>query len=301
MSWLFFALLAPAIFTVVNFTDKYIIEKEVRDPRGMPVFTGIMALLTGIVLWVLTGFPTLPLPDMLLVMFTGALTNWASALYFRAMQQEEASKVIVFIQMVPLVVLVESLVFLKEPITGEQLVGFILILAAAMGIAIGRETGGFRLSPAFWSIVLVDILWGTSVVLFKFVVENYDFAQVVSYESFGLAIGGLILFLFVPSLRHSFIHSARTIRRAAFGMIFVNESMFVVAKLLNFWAVTLGPVALVSVLGSTQIFFGILLGWLLTTFAPAIISENTSQGTLMKKASLAAVLFAGIWLVNANI
>lgn len=298
MNWLFFALLAPAIFTVVNFGDKYILEKEIRDARGMPIFAGIMAFLTGVVLWILTGFPLLTLPETLLVLFTGAITNWASAIYFQAMQQEEASKVIVLIQMVPVVVLALSVVFLQEPITGEQLAGFVLILGAALGIALNREGGGLRISPAFWQILLVDVLWGASIVLFKYAAVNIAFERIVAFESWGLALGGLTLYLFVPPLRHAFHNSLVTTRKAAFGMIALNESLFVVAKLLNFWAVALGPVALVSVLGSTQIFYGIVIGWLLTIFAPAILREDVSQGSLQKKALLATVLFAGIWLVN---
>lgn len=298
MNWLFFALLAPAIFTVVNFGDKYILEKEIRDARGMPIFAGIMAFLTGIVLWILTGFPVLTLPETLLVLFTGAITNWASAIYFQAMQQEEASKVIVLIQMVPVVVLVLSVVFLQETITGEQLVGFVFILGSALGIALNRESGGLRISPAFWQILLVDVLWGASIVLFKYAAVNIAFERVVAFESWGLALGGLTLYMFVPPLRHAFHNSLLITRKAAFGMIALNESLFVVAKLLNFWAVALGPVALVSVLGSTQIFYGIVIGWLLTVFAPAILREDVSQGNLQKKALLATVLFAGIWLVN---
>ncbi len=298
MNWLFFALLAPAIFTVVNFGDKYILEKEIRDARGMPIFAGIMAFLTGVVLWILTGFPLLTLPETLLVLFTGAITNWASAIYFQAMQQEEASKVIVLIQMVPVVVLALSVAFLQEPITVEQLAGFVLILGAALGIALNRESGGLRISPAFWQILLVDVMWGASIVLFKYAAVNIAFERIVAFESWGLALGGLTLYLFVPPLRHAFHNSLVTTRKAAFGMIALNESLFVVAKLLNFWAVALGPVALVSVLGSTQIFYGIVIGWLFTVFAPAILREDVSQGSLQKKALLATVLFAGIWLVN---
>jgi drug/metabolite transporter (DMT)-like permease len=298
MNWLFFALLAPAVFTVVNFGDKYILEKEIRDARGMPIFAGIMAFLAGIVLWILTGFPVLTLPETLLVLFTGAITNWASAIYFQAMQQEEASKVIVLIQMVPVVVLALSVVFLQEPITPGQMFGFVLILGAALGIALNRETGGIRISPAFWQILLVDVLWGASIVLFKYAAVNIEFERVIAFESWGLALGGLTLYLFVPPLRHAFHHSLTTARKGAFAMIAVNESLFVVAKLLNFWAVALGPVALVSVLGSTQIFYGILFGWLLTVFAPAILREDVSQGSIQKKAGMAALFFVGIWLVN---
>jgi drug/metabolite transporter (DMT)-like permease len=299
MSWLFFALLAPLVFTLVNFADKYIIEREVRDPKAMPVYAGIMAFLTGTTLWVITGFPVLPLHDAALVMFTGALATWGSALYFRAISSEEASSVIVLIQMQSLFVLVLSILFLSETLTLTQFIGFALILAAAVGISLkGGQAGGLRLSTAFFLLLLVDLMWASSIVLFKFVVSETAFTDVLAFESWGMALGGLALYLFLPPLRRAFHASIRSIRRRGLAMIFVNETVFVVAKLLTFTAVSLGPVALVSVLGSTQVFFGIAIGWLLTTLLPHIYKENVTRANLLRKGALAAVMFGGILLVH---
>ncbi|HEX2907080.1 MAG TPA: EamA family transporter [Phototrophicaceae bacterium] len=136
MSWLVFALLSPAVFTVVNFVDKYIVEHEVRDTRAMPIYASVMALIAGCVLWVLTGFPLLSLHDTLLILLTGAISNWASALYFKALTYEDTSKIIVLMQMQPVMVLILSAIFLGEIITGEQLLGFALILGAAIGTSL---------------------------------------------------------------------------------------------------------------------------------------------------------------------
>ena len=46
-------------------------------------------------------------------------------------------------------------------------------------------------------VLLADTLWATANVLFKFVVASTTFTQLVAYESFGIAIGGLILFLII--------------------------------------------------------------------------------------------------------
>lgn len=298
MNWLFYALLAPAVFTVVNFVDKYIIEHEVRDALAMPIYAAIMAFLTGVVLWIITGFPVLDARDTALVLLTGVLSSWASALYFQALSYEEASKIIVLIQMQPVMVLVLSLIFLNETITAEQLLGFVLILGAAVGISLNRaDVGAFKLSRAFWLILVVDLMWAASIVLFKFVVAASQFEKVLSWESWGIALGGLTLYLFVPLFRRSFNQNIASVRRRTFGLIFVNETTFVIAKLLTFMAVALGPVALVSVLGSAQIFFGIVLGWILTTVAPAKFHENVTRQNLLQKAALALVLFGGITLV----
>jgi drug/metabolite transporter (DMT)-like permease len=297
-SWIFFALLSPLMFTGINFIDKYIVEREVPDTRAMPIYSSIMAFIAGTVLWVITGFPVLPADMVFILMVTGAMTLFGAALYFNAMGMEEASRIIVLIQMQPVFVLVLSILFLNETITPEQFVGFVLILGAAVAISLNREGGGFKLSRAFFLILLCDVIWSSSVVLFKAIVTETSFNDVLAYESWGLAVGGIILYVLFPNIRRAFHHSISNISRRGLGVLFVGETLFLIAKLINFLAVSLGPVALVSVLGSTQVFFGVLLGAVLTTFAPAVFQEDISRRNLTRKAVLALVLFGGILLVN---
>ncbi len=299
MSWLVFALLAPLVFSFVNFGDKFIIEKHIKDTRAMPIYSGLVAFFTGCVLFVLTGFPSLPLKDMVLVMITGIMTAAGAALYFTAVARDEASKIIVLIQMQPVIVLLLSVVFLSDSISVQQLIGFVLILGAAVAISLNREVGGgFKLSAAFYLILLCDFIWAGSLVLFKFVADENQFVALLPYESWGLALGDLILYLFVPSIRNAFHQNIKTVSRTALGYLAVNETIFVAAKLLGLTAVALGPVALVSVLGSTQIFFGVVLGVILTTLAPTIFKEDISRRNLARKGILALVMFGGILLVN---
>lgn len=298
MSWLFFALLAPAIFTVVTFIDKLILEKEVRDPLSMPIYSGITAFVAGCVLWVLTGFPVLSLGDTVLILVAGMVTGFGAAIYFKALSQEETSRIIFFIQMQPIMVLLLSLIFLREGVDGQQFMGFVLILGAALALSAGSGLKGLRPSRAFWMILCVDFLWAASIVLFKFVSESGDSARLLSYESWGLSLGGLLIYIFIPSIRRAFHSNIRTVSRRAIGMVALNETIFVIAKLATFTAVALGPVALVSVLGGAQVFMGIVVGWVLTLLLPSIYKEDIQRQTLIRKGALAAVMIVGIGLVS---
>lgn len=306
MNWLVFALLAPLIFTLVNFVDKYIVEREVKDYRGMVIFTAIMALAAGTVFFILGGFPVLPAREMAIILFTGSLTAWGAALYFPAISGEDASNVIIFFQITPIFTLILSMIFLGEVLTAGQWLGFILIFASVIGVSIfsqpkqKRAGKWFQLSRGFFLILGVDVMVAISFVVFRSVIQaEIPFAAIVTYESWGIALGGLILYLFVPTIRRAFHIDVRSIRKQGMGAIAVNETIFVIAKLLNFVAISVAPsVALVSVLMGTQVFFGILLGWLLTTVLPAIFKEDITRSSLIRRGALAAVLFAGIILVN---
>lgn len=296
MNWLLFALLAPLVFTVVNFVDKLILEKHIRNPLMMSPFVSIMALINGTILWVLTGFPVLSLHDTVIVMFTGLLTAFGAVLYYRALATEETSKVIVLIQLQPIMVLTLAFLLLNETITAQQMVGFVLILGAVLALSVRKGMGGIPRSTLL-PLILVNFLWSLSVVLFKFVTEDGEFSRLLSYESWGLALGGLLIYMFFPPVRRAFHENIRQVPRNTLGVIAVNETIFVAAKLMTLAAVALGQPALVSVLGGTQVFFGIVAGWVLTVVAPTVYKENITRSELLRKGAVAIVLFIGIGFI----
>jgi drug/metabolite transporter (DMT)-like permease len=298
MNWLLFALLAPAVYTIVNFTDKYLVEREVPDPRGMVIFTAILSVVSGTLFWVLAGFPIPKPTDALLMMGIGMLIVVAAYFYFAAMTREAASSVIVFLQMTPIAVLVLSFLFLGEKLSGDVLLGFALILGAAVGVSLQQTGGRFKLSPAFFFALVTVVGDSSGKVLFKFVSDDLPFLQIVSFESWGVAFGGLVLYLASPTVRGAFHHNLRTMHKRGFAAVALNETFYVTAKTLSFLAISLGSATLTTVLGGTGVFYGILLGWGLTLLYPLTFKEDISRANLLRKGVLAAVLFVGIILVN---
>jgi drug/metabolite transporter (DMT)-like permease len=298
LSWFFYALLAPALYSCITFIDKYLLEREVPDYRGMPIYGAIMAAIFGVLLWAGLGLPRVPPGVALPVLLTGMLGIWGVALYFRALADEHGSTIVVLVQMIPLFVLILSFVFLDERIAALQLLGFGLILGAAL--AVSRRPGPFRLrlSAAFGWMLLASLMWAAQLVLFKALVTETPFARVVAWEAWGFGLGGLVLYAAFPPIRGAFHATLRTVRRRALAVIFANEGLSIAAKLVGFLAISLGPVALVSVLGSTEVFMAVLLGWLLTLAAPKVYHEEIAPSDLLRKGALAGVMFAGLLLVG---
>lgn len=297
-TWIFYALLAPAVYAVVNFIDKYLLSKEVKDYNAMPIYTAITGFVVGTLFWVVNGFPLLSSRDSLIVIATGILTTWSLIAYFKALSFEETSKVIILFQMLPIVTLLLSFLFLKETITPKQFIGFILIIFASIAVSVEKEKKGFILSPAFFYILIYDILWAASGVLIKFAINANSFWKILSYESWGIGIGGIMVYLIISPIRNAFNKSLKKITKRALSIIALNEGVFVLAKSLTFFAFSLGPVALVSVLENTQTFYGIIFGFALTIIAPSIFKEDISRKGLVKKLVASIILFLGILLLR---
>lgn len=299
MNWILLALLAPAIYTIVNFLDKYIVSNKVRDYRAMPIYGTIVALIVGTIFWIITGFPILGIKDALIVIFTGMLTIWAALLYFKALSKEETTMIIILMQLTPVISLILAFFLLNETILPKQFIGFFVILTSVT-IASLKPTKKklFNLSSAFFLMLIVSVMWSLSGVLIKFAISANSFSEILSYESWGLGLGGVILFLLFPNIRNAFIKSFKSLKKETLSFLFINEFIFVLAKGITFLAYVSGPVALVSVLGGTQVFFGIIYGTILTILFPKNFKEDIKRNSLLRKAILASFVLAGILLLS---
>lgn len=298
MNWLILALLSPAIYTVINFTDKYLVSSVVKDYRAMPIYTTIVGFIAGFFFWIVTGFPTLGFRDGIIITFTGMLTIWAALLYFQALSEEETTTVIIFFQMLPVFSLILSYFILGELITIKQFIGFIFILSAAIGVSLKRtKKKKVHIAKSLLLITMFNIMWAVAGVLVKFTINANSFSTILSYESWGIGIGGLILFLFYKPVKKAFLENIKTVKKRTLSILFINEFVFVIAKSLSFLAYSLGPVALVSVLGSSQVFYGILYGFILALVFPRVFKEEGDRTNLLRKIVLSIVLFIGIVLV----
>lgn len=298
MNWLFFALLGPAIYVIINFIDKYIISRKIKDYSAMPIFGSITGFVIGLLFWALSNYPILQPFDALILILSGVFTIWGTVFYFKALSSEEASNVVLFFQAIPLMVLVLSIIFLHESLTLAQGFGFLIILAATTYAL--KKTGGarFRLNKALILVLIADAFWAVAAVLVTLAINANSFTEILSYESWGIGVGGLILYLFFPKKRRAFHKTVQTAGLKIIFIVFVNEVVFVIAKSVTYYAYSLGPTAQVSVLGGTQVLFGVLYGWFLTKKFPKIFKEDIRRSILIKKFILAIFTVFGILLIT---
>lgn len=297
MNWIFLALLAPFVYAVNIFLDKYIVSARLPDYRSLPIFGMLISLPVAVVLFVVSGFELTY--GALLIILSGVLTIWAFSLYLEALTTEETSLLIVVIQLIPVIVLVMSYIFLGEVITFKQFLGFFLLLTSSILISVKKGKSGLGFSKPLVFILAADFIWAASYILIKLASEDgLSTSELVMYESAGVVLGGICLLMFVSVVRQAFFKTIKKLKIIDLSLILINESLYLGAKILTYIAVSLGPVALVSILGSTQIFYGILLGVVLTILLPKAFKENISREGLYKKVILGVLAFVGIILVS---
>ncbi len=296
MHWLIPALLAPAFYTLVNFFDKYLVVKVLADYRGLPIFTGLAALIAGYVFMIISGFSIPPAGDIVLILISGCLMLFGLASYYQALTIAETTEVIILMKMIPLFTLILSLIFLGQTLNLSQLIGFLLILVGTLLISLQKNTTNFKVSKTFYLMALSSFLFASAYVIFAYVSREVTFQQSVAFESWGVFLGSMILAAFSSGTRQGFLMSLKSLNYQRLSIIFLNEGMFVVAKYFTFLAVSLGPVALVSVLEGMQLFYGLILGIVLTLLIPKVFQESVGRSAFFRKVAISSLIFLGIYL-----
>ncbi len=298
MSSMIFAIVSQALFAVSNFIDKYLIDKRIRNPLLVTILAGLASLLLGILIFLFRGFSIIETKQLVLILVSGILLELYLIPYFQALAMDDASRIVPLFQFVPVFVLILSYFIVGEALSGKQLLGSAFIIVGGFVLATKKIEGGsiFKLRKSLWLMLIASLLYAITGVLFKWVVIAQDFWLTLAYENIGMGIGAILLLLW-PPYRAGFRRETKKLKVSTWGLLFVNETVYVLALLAMFYAILLGSVALVSVIGGVQPFFVLIFGLVLSIWFPSIVREDIQKETVLFKALAILFIFIGGYLV----
>lgn len=297
MNWLFFAIAAYLIYSVTNFIDKYLVEQRVKDPIAVIILDGSLYLFLGFIIFFLSGSHFVPGQQAFLLILAGTFLTFYMVPYFKALLVEDTSRVVPLFQFYPVFTILLSFIFLHEKLTHNQLLGFIIVVVG--GFLIGAEDFSlktFSLRKAFFLMLLSSFLYSLSNIIFKFITIT-DFWTNFSYITVGSAIGCFLL-LYKKRNRIAVKEQIRQLTLGTGIILLTNSLLNLLAELLAFFAISLGPVSLVSAMNGIQPFIIFVYGLILTLLFPKIIKEDISKKTVIIKIASAIVLFVGVYFIN---
>ncbi|KKU91316.1 MAG: hypothetical protein UY23_C0002G0055 [Candidatus Jorgensenbacteria bacterium GW2011_GWA1_48_11] len=157
----------------------------------------------------------------------------------------------------------------------------------------------FNFRRSFGWIILASILWAIPAVIFKFVSVEQGFWDTMAYEFLGATVGAFGLLLF-PTFRKHFVEEAKTAKNFVWSILVSNEALYLFARLVGFYAIAIAPaVALASALNGFMPFFSLIYGLILSVWFPYIVKEDIRKSTFLLKLSAIALIFVGVWFINA--
>lgn len=301
MNWILLAFIAPLLWAISNFIDKFLISKYFKGGSGtLVMFSCFIALPVAILILIFKpSVLDVNISTSLLMMLIGFISISYLFPYLKALNQADTSTVIPIFQIIPVFNYFLAFLILGEVLSKSQILASLMIIIGAVGISLkfdGRKTklrGNIVLL-----MLLASLIVSLNAVLFKFFAIDLDYWTVSFWEYLGSLIFGIILFIGVKSYRTDFISSLKRNGKNILGLNTINEIVNVIAVMIFSYALLLAPVALVSVINGFQPLFVFLIGLFLTVFVPHLIKEDLGKKIILQKIAFILLMFIGAYLLG---
>ena len=302
MNWLILAILAPVLWAITSFIDKFLVSKYFKSSVG-----------TLIVYSCLIGLPAAFLiaifkPSVLilnwkiasLIVFNSFLFILYLFPYFRALRKADTSVVVTLFQTIPVFSFILAFFILGETLTNFQIVGSALIILGAIGISLSFHKGKFHLTKEVLFLqLLASFLISLNYILFKLFALDTDFWTTSFWQYLGFFIFGLILLICFKSYRKDFVESFRKNKESIILLNVLNEVINIFAIVIVTFVSLSAPVAVVSsIMNGFQPLCAFIIGIILSILFPKIIKENLSKKVLVQKIIFILLVFLGVYLLS---
>lgn len=295
-NWLFYALLFPALFGVVNIIDDNFLRKVYRSSYFGAIISGFFGMFP------LLGVFYFPIQiasasTILVGVLAGFLTVIYYLFYFKALEKEYPSVVIALFNLTPIFALIIAFLFLGEILTFYHFLGFGLILGASTILSIGKVNKKLSVSKGLVPVLIASFLYSVVGVLGKYLYNQVDFVSGYMYFAVGMGLGGLFLSLVPKEGRKFYTEFGKSFKKWIIVFVLI-ELIGITAEVVNNLAISKGPVSLVKVVEGVQPIYVLIYALILFPFFPRFSREATSGG-MMKKIVCMVVMITGLYFVSS--
>ena len=291
-------MLSAVLLGMVGILDKALIFHFAKSRLTLPLLIGIAQGLIGLTLVLFLSWTDADMAAVGWAILSGVLWGAGSLFLFYALFEREASKTIPIFQTFPAFVAPMAVVFLGEELALYQWAAIIAVVSGAVMNSIIRDDvyGGLALDRVFYVLIGASIVAAAANIAGKLAVDSLEVLQ-----AHGLRVLGMSGLMLLVSLRPEPLKEVWGFARRkspALGIFGLNE--FVVANtgmLINLWAISLGPVSLVTAVTATTSLFLLAYGFALALLFKGALGEQLSAGSVAVKIVSTAVIVAGVAVI----
>ncbi len=300
----FLTIFASFLWGATNHIDKFLVTGVDKSGSSIKTLLVFSTLVAGIILspiWLIAskfsvGVSGVSLICVLLSSFAYILATY---FYYKALEKNDASIVVVMFQLIPVFSYILALVFFKENLAIQQIIGSVIIILSAVLISLDFEE---RNSKGKWFALILmalsSLLFATYFFLFDIGIRNSPYNACAFWLQIGLLALGLIL-MCIKSYRTTFIKAIKNNGRRYISLNVTNEVINLIANLLvNFANVTI-PLALANVLNGLQGAFVFILGAIGVKALPKYFKEDMRKQAVIQKIGCIIMSIVGLIIMFA--
>ena len=294
-----FAILASFLWAITNHIDKFMITDINDSKNSIKILLVFSTLVAGLVLtpfWLIFShfMVSISAISLISILIASVIYIIATLLYFKAIEENDASIVVVMFQMIPVFSYILALILFKENLTLHQIIGSIIIMLSAIIISFDfNEKNNKKKFKALILMTLSSLFYAIYFILFDVAIRHSSYTSCAFWYQIGFLIMGIIL-ICLKSFRVPFVNAIKRNGKKYLALNTSNEIINLIANLLvNFANLTI-PIALANVLNGFQGTFVFILGILGTIIFPKYIKEDLSINVIIQKSVCIVLSIIGL-------
>lgn len=296
------AVIAAVFYALTNHIDKFLISKAVKnaDYKALILVSTIIAGgVMALIYLFICGFDlAFDLPSIALLLINSALYTVANVVWFKALDRDDTTLVVIMFQLIPVFMLLLSPILLSDQgITLIQLVGGLIITAAAILVTYEPAERKFDKSKlvTLAMMAVVSVLYAVWFIIERFINVDHDFNKTIFWSNVTLLLVGIVLFVLMATYRQSFQKMLRTNGPKVIGLNLVNELLNSFGGVLSTLGGTMVPISIISfATQGVQPIAVMVLGLLIAKFLPKIEREDTTKKEVIKRTLAIIICVIGL-------
>ncbi len=130
MTWFIIAIIAPFLWSIVNHADKYLLSKHESESSvgSLMIFSTFAGIVVVIFAPLFTDSLAIPLYQAGVLILSGILAASGIMMYLYALEHEETSMVVPFMQLIPVFGYIFAYLILGETLTSNQIIASLIII-----------------------------------------------------------------------------------------------------------------------------------------------------------------------------
>jgi drug/metabolite transporter (DMT)-like permease len=295
MAWFYLAVLATLLYAIVTLLDDNLLAFVYKSPYVACVSVGFFGSLPLLSRFVLHA-GGIPANLAVLSALAGFLTLGYYFFYFKGLQSDTPSVVIALFTLAPATIPFLAYFFVGERLNGLQIIGFAVVLAASLALAV-QDLRHFKFSRALLYVGVGVMMLDALSIITKYVYERVDFYPAYLFFSLGMGLGGVFFYLIrLRDNSKAIATIARKIKRLL-PLFVIAEATGLSAELTLNLAISHGPVSLVKVVEGSQAMFVLVIALLLYPLAPQYFRE-AKEGFRLPKLALMLIAVVGLATIS---
>ena len=295
----FLAILASFLWASTNHIDKFLlngIHESGSSIKTLIVFSTLVAwiVLLPVRLVICKFDVNISNISLISVLLASVIYILASYFYFKALEKNDASIVVIIFQLIPVFSYILALIFFKENLELQQIIGSIIIILSAVLISIDFEE---KDNKSRWLVLILmalsSLFFATNFFLFDIWIRNSSYSSCAFWFQIGLLAQGII-FMCIKSFRTTFLNAIKNNGKKYFSLNILNEAINLIGNLLVNLANLTIPIALANVLNGFQGGFTFVIGAIWAKFLPKYFKENMNKKVVIQKVSCIILSIVGL-------